>query len=78
MTTAKLKSKVIDKIKTIEDAELLESVYNMIESDLNLQVSMKLSKEQIAAIEEGRKDIREGRTFTDEEVKKEIDKWLNE
>jgi predicted transcriptional regulator len=78
MTTAKLKNKVIDKIKTIEDAELLESIYNMIESDLELHVSMKLSQEQIAAIEEGRKDIREGRIFTDEEVKKEIDKWLNE
>jgi predicted transcriptional regulator len=78
MTTAKLKNKVIDKIKTIEDTELLESIYNLIESDMNLQVSMKLSKEQIAAIEEGRNDIKEGKTFTDEEVKKEIDKWLKE
>jgi predicted transcriptional regulator len=78
MTTAKLKTKVIDKIKSIEDTNLLEAVYNLIESDLELQVTMKLSKEQITAIEEGRKDIREGKTFTDEEVKKEIDKWLQE
>ena len=78
MTTAKLKTKVIEKIKSIEDINLLEAVYNLIESDLELQVTMKLSKEQITAIEEGRKDIREGKTFTDEEVKKEIDKWLQE
>jgi len=78
MTTAKLKTKVIDKIKTIDDTELLESIYNLIESDMELQVSMKLSKNQIAAIEAGRKDIRDGNTFTDEEVRKEIDKLLKE
>ncbi len=78
MTTAKLKTKVIAKIKTIEDTELLESIYNLIETDMELQVLMKLSKEQMTAIEEGKNDIREGRTFSDEEVKNEIDKWLKE
>jgi predicted transcriptional regulator len=78
MTTAKLKNKVIDKIKTIDDTELLESIYNLIESDLELQVVLKLTKEQSKAIEAGRKDIKDGKTFTNDDVKKEMDKWLKE
>jgi predicted transcriptional regulator len=38
----------------------------------------KTTPEQRKSIQEGREQIERGEFFTDEEVKKEMDKWLKE
>jgi predicted transcriptional regulator len=49
----------------------------MIETKSNTTI-FKTTPEQKKKIEQGINDIKEGRFFTDEEVQKEVDKWLKE
>lgn len=42
------------------------------------KLDQKLSDSQKVAINTGREQIKNGQSFTNEEVNSEIDKWLNE
>lgn len=77
MTTFELKSILYQKIAEIDDKSFLSAINTMIETKSNTTI-FKTTHEQKKKIEHGINDIKEGRFFTDEEVQKEVDKWLKE
>jgi len=70
------KLKLIEWITSLQDDSIIERI-----KLIKMQYSPKdwwdeISDEEKAAIEEGLKDIREGRVVPHEEVKKRYEKWL--
>ncbi len=62
---------------TIEDEAILEELLEMIELELDLSKEpIQLSPEQKTAIDEGLKDIEDGKSFSNEDARKMIDEWL--
>jgi predicted transcriptional regulator len=76
MSTIELRNKVIDKIKKIDNEDLLNEVNRLIEIETSDLEVYKFNDEQKAAIEEAENQIRNGEFLTDEEATKDIDKWL--
>jgi len=76
MSTIKLKNKILRKIEGINDDYLLEEVLALLEFETNTK-TIELTTAQISAIDEARDQIKNGEYFTNEEVEKEIDQWLN-
>ncbi len=73
----RIKEKLIEKIKKIEDESILEDLLEVIDLELELEGDIiQLNNEQKTAIEEGLKDIEEGRSFSNEEARKMIDEWM--
>jgi hypothetical protein len=78
MTTSEIKSKLIDKIKTTEDQDLLQEIYRLIETETEDLEPLILSSEQKKKIVQGEKDIKEGKYLSDKQANDEIDEWLKE
>ncbi len=76
MTTIELKKRVLKKIENINEDYLLEEVLALIEFETS-SASIELSTDQKSAIDEARAQIKRGEVYTNEEVDKEIDQWLN-
>lgn len=73
----KLKTKLIDKINSTKDEELLKEVYRLLEMDFDDQDEVyKLSKEQKIAVKEAKKQIKQGDFLTDKESNKATEAWL--
>jgi hypothetical protein len=73
----KAKEKIIEKIQKIEDESILEDLLEIIDLELDLVGdTIQLNDEQKLAIDEGLKDLEEGRSFSDEEARKMIDEWM--
>lgn len=73
----KTKEKIIEKIQNIDNEAILEDILAIINLELKLlEDTVLLSNEQQSAIEEGLKDLEEGRFFSNEEVRKMTDEWL--
>ncbi len=73
----RIKEKLIEKIKKIEDESILEDLLEVIDLELELEGDIiQLNNEQKTAIEEGLKDIEEGRSFSNEEARNMIDEWM--
>ena len=77
MTTFELKSILYQKIAEIDDKSFLSAINTMIETKSQSTI-FKTSPEQKKKIEQGINDIKEGKFFSDEEVQKEVNKWLKE
>ncbi len=78
MTKAQLKNKILEKIKNLENPDLLEEIYRFLELETSDLEVYKLTPEQQKSIEEGLDDYKKGNIMTDKDVNDEIDKWLNE
>ena len=65
-----------DKIKKIDNEDLLNEVNRLIEIETSDLEVYKFNDEQKAAIEEAENQIRNGEFLTDEEATKGIDEWL--
>ncbi|HET7115367.1 MAG TPA: hypothetical protein VFI29_02690 [Hanamia sp.] len=76
MSTIELRNKVIDKIRKIENEDLLNEVNRLIEIETSDIEVYKFSSEQKAAIEEAENQIKNGEFLTDEEATKDIEEWL--
>jgi hypothetical protein len=76
MSTIELRNKVIDKIKKIDNEDLLNEVNRLIEIETSDIEVYKFDDEQKAAITEARTQIKNGEFLTDEEASKEINEWL--
>ncbi len=73
----KLKTKLIDKINSTKNKELLKEVYRLLEMEFDDKDKIyKLSKEQKTAIKEAKKQIMQGDFLTDEESNKATEAWL--
>lgn len=71
------KERIIEKIRNIDDQSILEDLLEIIDLELNLAGDMvQLNDEQKLAIDEGLRDIKEGRSFSNEEARKMIDEWM--
>lgn len=76
MSTSELKELLIDTIRNIEDAELLEDIYQLLCLPESNTVYV-FNDEERHAIKEAEEQIRNGDYLTNEEVDKEVDEWLN-
>lgn len=76
MTTKELRNKLIDKIKQIDDDEILKEIYRMIEEANSDEEIFHLSEDHIKAIEEAKSQIKKGEFLTNSQVNEEIGKWL--
>lgn len=75
MNIQSLKEELINNINSIQDIEYLKGLNQLVKDKDEIYI---LSEEEEAAINEGLKDIEEGRFVTDEELNKEVTKWLND
>ncbi len=78
MSTLELKKLLISKIDDIDDEELLRAVYKLLDYKSSSGDIYVLSKEEEKEIDKGIQQVKEGKTISDEDVQKEIDKWLSE
>lgn len=78
MSTTELQNKVIDKIRKIEDTDLLMDVNRLIEIETSHEEIYKLNPEEIIAVTEAQNEIKNGQFLTDEEAKKDIREWLKQ
>ena len=76
MSSVELREKILKKLESVDD-HILKEVLTLIEFETKEGV-YKLSNDQKSAIIESRQQIKDGNTFTNDEVDKEIDGWLSE
>jgi predicted transcriptional regulator len=76
MSVTELQQKLIDKISTTNDVDLLEDIYSFIGIDEEVEKFYTLSDKQISSIEQSQQQIKDGNYFTNDDVNKEIDEWL--
>ena len=75
MSTLELRQVITEYLTHIEDASLLNAIKTMIESRVS-DGTYLLSDNQIKRVEEGREQLRQGITISNESLKLEIDQWL--
>ena len=78
MRTIEIRQRLIEEINSSNNKNLLEEMYNFFTKDNAAQSVYKLSKTQRLLIEKGREQIKNGQSFTNDEVNLEIDQWLDE
>ena len=77
MTTKELRNKVIGKINQIDDEEILNEVYRLLDNQFEDTDIYLLSEGHKMAIEEAEGQIERGEYLTNEQANNEIGKWLN-
>ncbi len=77
MKTIELKNILIHRIGAINDRAFLNAIKTIIDTKTEKEV-FTTTEEQKQKIEEGRKHIACGNVFSDDQVEKEIDRWLKE
>ena len=77
MTTKELRNKVIGKINQIDDEEILNEIYRLLEDSIEDDEIFQLSENHVIAIEEAKKQIDQGESMTNEQANLEIGEWLN-
>ena len=77
MTSIELKKKVINKINQLNDDEILNEVYRLLDDSFEDSEIFQLSENHKNAIEIAKAQVDNGEFLTNEEANKEIGKWLN-
>lgn len=77
ITTAELKSSLINKISKVEDPAFFELLKVFVESQLENNI-YKLSEPERLAVEEGMKQLERGKGISEEEIDRKVQKWLDE
>jgi predicted transcriptional regulator len=78
MSTNEIKGKLHESIENIDDNEFLLTIKELIEHKYQPANSPQLTEWQLKRIKESKKQIENGEFYTDEQVDKLIDKWLEE
>ncbi len=76
MSTIELRQVISEYLKCIDDASFLNAIKTIIESKVS-EGTYKLSEFQKKRIKEGREQVRQGQTISDESLKEEIDLRLS-
>ena len=76
MSTLELKQKIIEKIESIEDDNLLAEIYRTLEISQADSDAFVLTPAMRIALDEGFEDVKHGRVISNDEANKEIDEWL--
>jgi len=77
MTTLELRNKVIGRIKKVEDDEILNDVYKLLDENFDDDEIYSLSDNHKSAIKLASDQIARGEYLTNDEANKGIDEWLN-
>lgn len=77
MRTIDIRKRLIEEINSSSNKNLLEEMYNFLSKDNATDEFYKLSRVQKKAIHKGREQIKNGQSFSNDEVNFEIEKWLN-
>jgi len=75
MTT---KQEIINKVNTIENSAFLDEILNLIRIESEFEEIYALTDEEKNAVNEGLKDLDEGRSYSNKDSKKMVSKWLKE
>ncbi len=70
------KEAIIKKISSIEDENYLKHILNMLSTVEESDEVYRLSEAERKAVEEGLKDVAEGRVYSQSEVDELTKKWL--
>ncbi|MCB0489050.1 MAG: hypothetical protein R2820_14615 [Cyclobacteriaceae bacterium] len=76
MSTTELRKKLIQKINTTEDQDILEEVFRLLEIEGEDISTYKLSEDQKNVVEESRGQIVSGKSFDNKAADDAIDEWL--
>ena len=75
MSTVELRQKIVDQLSQIEDVAFLKAIKTLVDSKAEDTI-YKLSDLQKKRIQEGRMQLKEGKTISHETLQKEIEQWL--
>lgn len=73
-----IKEKIIKKVKTIDNPEILNNILNLISSEVEIDEIYQFSDAEKKLVQEGIIDADNGNVFTQEESDQIISKWLEE
>ncbi len=76
MSTIELKERLIEKIQTTSDSDILEEVYRLLEIEQNDTAIFYFNDEQKKQIDTAQKQVQNGQYLSNLEADKEIDQWL--
>lgn len=76
MSTIELKERLIEKIQTTSDSDILEEVYRLLEIEQNDTAIFYFNDEQKKQIDTAQKQVQEGQYLNNVEADKEIDQLL--
>jgi len=76
MSTLELRQVINEYLTHIEDASFLNAIKTMIETRVS-EGNYILSDDQMKRVEEGREQLKQGKTISNESLKLEIDQWLS-
>lgn len=76
MVTDKHRDKLIEKIKSIDDRNIIDEIYRLLKVDFDDTI-YKTNDEQKARIAKGIQQIENGESVKSEDVFKKMRKWLN-
>jgi hypothetical protein len=75
-TEIELKEKLIEKINSTDDVELLKELLLVIDFESKSEDVYEMSPGEIEAVNEGLKQFKNGQWITHEESNKRVDEWL--
>jgi hypothetical protein len=76
MTTLQIKNRLINRIKAVDNHEVLEEVLRMLDLEFDNDEKLKVPAHVKKSILKGAKEIKEGKFHTNKQADREIDKWL--
>lgn len=77
MSATRLKERLIDRIREIDNEDILAEAYRLLGTESDLEEPLKLNNAQKVAIDEAREQIKNGAYLTNNQADKEIEEWLN-
>lgn len=76
MSTADLKTDLINRIKNLEDDSIIEQIQRLLDFEFEEGI-YELSEEQTQRIMEAREEYAAGKILSEKKANSEIEKWLN-
>ena len=76
MNVIELRKKIMERVSSIENEEILKEIYDIIGAEADLEPVYKLTGEEKNAIEAGLKDLRKGRVVSSAKANQLIQEWL--
>jgi len=75
MSAAELKLKIINKVSSIEDEMILEEILKLVDLESEMDSVYKLTNIERKALDEGLKDVSEGKVYSSQIAEKMIQEW---
>jgi len=75
MVDEKLKTRLIDQIKKIDNPDIIEDIYRLLEIDLDESIYIT-NTDQKQSLHEALEQYNSGEILTNEEAKEQTDQWL--